>query len=267
MNPTRLAAIGVAVGLILVIVIVSMGPLNRMSEGYGEPLDVAPTHGEWVEYAGAGGDTVTAYIAFPERPDAAPAMIVIHEIYGLSDWVRSVADDFAGSGYVAITPDMLSRRGGTPESADEARSLIRSLPPDSITVDLNATFAYLRTLKSVRGDAIGVIGFCWGGSQSFRYATNNPDLGAAVVCYGGAPDLATLGRIAAPVLGVYAENDARINVNLPEVETAMAQAGRSYAYTIYPGAGHAFLRRGEPQAEIERAWEDVFSFLEEVIGK
>lgn len=267
MNTTRLAAIGVAVGLVLLIVIASRGPLSRMSEGFAEQLDVAPTHGEWVEYVGSGGDTVAAYIAFPERPDPAPAMIVIHEIYGLTDWVRSVADDFAGRGYVAISPDMLSRRGGTPESADDARGMIRSLPPDSITVDLNATFDYLRSLRSVRADAIGVIGFCWGGSQSFRYATNNPDLGAAVVCYGGAPDLATLGGIAAPVLGVYAENDARINANLPEVDAAMAEAGRSYAYTIYPGAGHAFLRRGEPEAEIERAWTDVFGFLEEAIGR
>jgi carboxymethylenebutenolidase len=266
MNTTRLAAVGVAVGLVLLIVIVSSGPLRRMSEGYAEQLDVAPTHGEWVEYTGAGGDTVTAYIAFPERPDPAPAMIVIHEIYGLTDWVRSVADDFAGRGYVAISPDMLSRRGGTPESADDARGLIRSLPPDSITADLDATFAYLRSLRSVRGDAIGVIGFCWGGSQSFRYATNNPDLGAAVVCYGGSPDLTTLGAISAPVLGVYAENDARINANLPEVEAAMAEAVKSYAYTIYPGAGHAFLRRGEPAQQITRAWADVFRFLGETIG-
>ena len=266
MNTTRLAAIGVAVGLILLIVIATMGPLNRMSRGYGEQAGVAATHGEWVTYAGAAGDTVEAYIAFPERPDPAPAMIVIHEIYGLTDWVRSVADEFAARGYVAITPDMLSRRGGTPEAADDARGMIRGLPAESITVDLNATFEYLRSLRSVQGGAIGVIGFCWGGSQSFRYATNNPDLGAAVVCYGGAPDLETLSSIAAPVLGVYAENDARINANLPEVEAAMAEAGRSYAYTIYPGAGHAFLRRGEPAAEIERAWEDVFAFLEEALG-
>ncbi len=263
---TRVAAIAVAVGLVLLVVIVSTGPLSRMSEDYRAQLDAAPTHGEWVKYTGAGGDTVTAYLAFPERPDPAPAMIVIHEIYGLSDWVRTVADDFAGKGYVAITPDLLSRRGGTPESGDSARGLIRDLPPDSITVDLNATFDYLRTLGAVRSDAIGVIGFCWGGGQSFRYATSNPDLKASVVCYGPAPDLATLDRIAAPVLGVYAENDARINANLAEVEAAMAEAGKSYQYTVYPGAGHAFLRRGEPAAEIERAWEDVFAFLRESLG-
>lgn len=220
----------------------------------------AVTHGEWVKYAGAAGDTVMAYIAFPERSDAAPAMVVIHEIYGMSDWIRTVADRFAARGYVAIAPDLLSRRGGTP-GADEARGLIRDLPPDSITVDLDATVSYLQTLKSVRGDAIGVIGFCWGGSQSFRYATNNPDLQAAVVCYGGAPDVAALERIHAPVLGVYAENDARINANLPDVAARMRELGKAFPHTVYPEAGHAFLRRGEPAAEVERAWNDIFVFL------
>lgn len=218
------------------------------------------THGEWVTYAGRAGDSVTAYIAFPERADAAPAMIVIHEIYGMSEWIRSVADEFASRGYVAIAPDLLSRRGGT-EGVDDARRAIRDLPPDSITVDLDATMAYLRSLRSVRGDAIGVIGFCWGGSQSFRYATNNRDLRAAVVCYGGAPDLAALERIDAPVLGVYAENDARINAGLPEVEARMRQLGKPFPYTIYPGAGHAFLRRGEPDGEVQRAWADIYAFL------
>jgi carboxymethylenebutenolidase len=218
------------------------------------------THGEWVKYAGAAGDTVMAYIAFPERGDAAPAMVVIHEIYGMSDWIRTVADQFAARGYVAIAPDLLSRRGGTP-GADDARALIRDLPPDSITVDLDATVIYLQTLKSVRGDAIGVIGFCWGGSQSFRYATNSPALRAAVVCYGGAPDMAALERIRAPVLGVYAENDARINANLPEVAARMSELGKPFPYTLYQDAGHAFLRRGEPAAEVQRAWADIFDFL------
>ena len=223
-------------------------------------LEAAPTHGEWVKYTGAGGDTVIAYIAYPERSDRAPAMIVIHEIFGLSDWVRTVADKLADEGYVAITPDLLSRRGGT-EAAENARRLIRDLPPDSITVDVGATFDYLGSLKAVRADAIGVIGFCWGGRQSFRYATNNRRLKAAVVCYGSAPELSTLERIAAPVLGVYAENDARINADLPEVEQAMRAKDKSYRYTIYPGAGHAFLRRGEPVQEVERAWRDIFAFL------
>jgi len=224
-------------------------------------------HGEWVKYAGTGGDSVLAYLAYPERPDPAPAVIVIHEIFGLSDWIRSVADSLAAAGFVAIAPDLLSRRGGTAELGEEARRVIRDLPPDSITVDLNATYEYARGLKSVRRDAVGVIGFCWGGSQSFRYATNNPALRASVVCYGGGPDEAALGRIRAPVLGVYAENDARINAGVPDLERAMAAAGKAYTTTIYPGTGHGFLRTGEPAGVAAGAWGDIVGFLEKELGK
>jgi carboxymethylenebutenolidase len=233
---------------------------------YVAQLEAYSGHGEWVKYAGEGGDEVTAYIAFPERPDPAPAMIVIHEIFGLSDWVRTVTHDLAEAGYVAIAPDLLSRRGGT-EGADNARTLIRDLPPDSITVDLNATADYLRSLESVRGESIGVIGFCWGGSQTFRYATNNPDLKAAVVCYGGAPDADAMGLIQTPILGVYAENDARINAALPDVEEAMSEAGKSYEYEIYPGANHGFLRSRNVPEEADRAWQDIVAFLGKNLGK
>ncbi len=241
-------------------------PQDVVAQDYRTRLESAPTHGEWVKYVGAGGDTVMAYIAYPERPDPAPAMIVIHEIYGLSDWVRTVVDDLAGRGYVAIAPDMLSRRGGT-VGADESRRLIRDLPPDSITVDLNATFEYLQGLRAVRREAIGVMGFCWGGRRSFDYATRNPALKAAVVCYGSSPEESALARIEAPVLGVYAENDARVNQDIPPTERAMREMGKTYQYTIYPGAGHAFLRRGEPAAQVERAWEDMARFLEAHLGK
>jgi pimeloyl-ACP methyl ester carboxylesterase len=168
--------------------IANMAPGEQPQEppDYVKKLEGYSGHGEWVKYTGDGGDEVTAYIAFPEVPEPAPAMIVIHEIFGLTDWVRTVAHDLAEAGYVAIAPDLLSRRGGS-EGADNARTLIRDLPADSITVDLDATAEYLRSLDSVEGESIGVMGFCWGGSQTFRYATNNPDLKAAIVCYGGAP--------------------------------------------------------------------------------
>ncbi len=217
-------------------------------------------HGEWVTYAGAGGDSVTAYIAFPPRPDPAPAVVVIHENVGLSDWVRTVADTLAAQGFVAIAPDLLTRRGGTQHIEDQRRA-IGSLVPDSVTVDLDATFAFVRELPAVRRDAIGVIGFCWGGGQTFRYATNNPEIKAAVVCYGPSPDLATVSRIRAPVLGVYAENDARINANLDDAERAMREAGREYRKVIYPGTGHGFLRTMRPEDVARGAWEDVVGFL------
>ncbi len=114
---------------------------------------------------------------------------------------------------------------------------------------------------------MGVIGFCWGGRQSFRYATDNPGLDAVVVCYGRAPPAAALPRIQAPVLGVYGANDARVNADLPDVERAMAAAGKAFRYTVYPDAGHAFLRREEPAAQVERAWEDIFAFLAETLGR
>lgn len=264
MNTRRRVAVFITAVLLPIGLLAGISATQSTASSIGEP-DVT-THGEWVKYAGPGGDTVMAYIAFPERRDAAPAMIVIHEIFGMSDWIRSVADDFAAKGYVAIAPDLLSRRGGT-ESVEDVRMAIRDLPPDSITVDLDATVAYLQSLRSVRGDAIGVIGFCWGGRQSFRYATNNPNLKAAVVCYGSAPDLAALEGIQAAVLGVYAENDARINANLPEVAARMQELGKPYPYTIYPGAGHAFLRRGEPAPEVERAWSDIFRFVRQEVGR
>jgi carboxymethylenebutenolidase len=229
------------------------------------PARAPDIHAEWVKYANRAGDSITAYLAYPERPDPAPAMIVIHEIFGLSDWIREVTEDLAEAGYVAIAPDLLSRRGGT-AAQEDARRAIADLPPDSITVDLDGAFEYLRSLKAVRGDAIGVIGFCWGGGQSFRYATNNPRLKAAVVCYGPAPDLATLGRISAPILGVYAENDARINANLPEVERAMREAGKTFRHTIYPGTGHGFLRTRNEPSQADRAWRDILAFLRERLG-
>jgi carboxymethylenebutenolidase len=222
-------------------------------------------HSEWVKYAGRGGDTVSAYLVYPERPDPGPAVIVIHEIFGLSDWVRTVADSLAAAGFVAIAPDLLSRRGGT-TTADSARRVIRDLPPDSITVDLDATQAYLQGLKAVRRDAIGVIGFCWGGGQTFRYATNNQSVRAAVVCYGPAPDSAALGRIRAPILGVYGENDARINAGIPDTERAMRAAGKRYTKTIYPGTGHGFLRTREPADVAAGAWRDVVGFLRAELG-
>jgi carboxymethylenebutenolidase len=229
-------------------------------------VDQPDLHSEWVKYVGPGGDTVSAYLVYPERPDPAPAVIVIHEIFGLSDWVRTVADSLATAGFVAIAPDLLTRKGGT-VNADSARRVIRDLPPDSITVDLDATQRYLQSIKAVRRDAIGVIGFCWGGSQTFRYATNNPTIKAAVVCYGGGPDSTSYGRIRAPVFGVYGENDARINAGIPDVERGMAAAGKRYSKTIYPGTGHGFLRTREPADVAAGAWRDVVTFLKAELEK
>src|SRR5256884_5164094 len=193
----------------------------------------ADIHSEYVKYL-SGRDTVTAYIAYPERPQPAPAVIVIHEIFGMSDFIRQTTEQLAKDGFVAIAPDLLSRRGGTPSSPDSARKLIATLNADTVTADLEATRAYLKTVKAARANDVGVIGFCWGGSQSFRYATNAPELKAFLVCYGPAPNPADMAKIRAKGLGVYAENDARIDAGVPDAAAAMRAAGKEDRYTVDP---------------------------------
>ena len=218
-------------------------------------------HAEYVKYS-SGKDTITAYLAYPERPTRAPGVIVIHEIFGVSDFVRQTTEQLARDGFVAIAPDLLSRTGGTPAAGDSARKLIVALPPDQVTADLDAAQAYLKTLKAVRSDAIGVIGFCWGGKESFRYATNNSALKAFVVCYGASPNpLTDIARIRAKGLGVYAENDARINAGLEETAAAIKQAAKDYQYRIYPGVGHGFLRAREKPEVADSAWSAVIRFF------
>lgn len=225
----------------------------------------ADIHAEYVKYL-SGTDTLTAYLAYPERRDPTPGIIVIHEIFGLSPFIREITERLARDGFVAIAPDLLSRQGGTPAAGDDARRLIVSLPPDAVTADLDATAAHLRTLAAVRVDRIGVIGFCWGGGQSFRYATNNPSLRAFVVCYGPGPNPGDVARIRAKGLGVYAENDARINAQLPEIAAALRQAGKDYQYTVYPGVGHGFLRTREQPEVADSAWAAVIRFYRAQLG-
>ena len=229
------------------------------------------THGEWVTYARPGtSDSIRAYVAYPERKEKAPAVIVIHEIFGLTDWEPTVVDRLAASGYVAIVPDLLSsKHGRTPPNADTARKLIGELEPDRVTGDLDATYAWVARQPATAADRIGVIGFCWGGGQTFRYATNNPKLRAAVVCYGPTPQEG-LERIKAPILGVYGEDDARINQALPETAERMKAAGKPFEQKMYPGTGHGFLkpgRKGNDGPQPEKAWGDILAFYRKQLGK
>ena len=234
-------------------------------------FDPVTTHGEWVFIKKPAGDSVRAYVAYPERKDRAPAMIVIHEIFGLTDWEPTVGDRLAAQGFVAVVPDMLSSRWGiSPPSPDSGRKLMAQLTPDGITADLDAAYGYLRTLPSVTNDKIGVMGFCWGGGQTFRYATNNPNLQAAVVCYGPNPDTTTLERIKTPILGVYGENDNRINSMLPTVGRIMKDLGKPFVADSYPGTGHGFLkpgRKGSDTDQVEKAWANIEKFLHDKLGK
>src|SRR2546428_5805762 len=223
-------------------------------------------HTEYVKIP-SGRDTITAYLAYPERKDPAPAVVVIHEIFGMSDFIRQTAEQLAKDGFVAIAPELLSRRGGTPASGDSARKLIAQLDSDTLTKDLDATVVYVKRLKAVRPERIGVIGFCWGGGQSFRYATTNPALRAFVVCYGPGPDAAAIARIRARGLGVYAENDARIDAGLADVAAAVKQYAKDYHYTVYPGVGHGFLRSRERPEVADSAWGNVVRFFRESLER
>jgi len=234
------------------------------------PLDPVTTHGEWVRIPRPGGDSIRAYVAYPERKSKAPGVMVIHEIFGLTDWEPHVADRLAGAGYVAILPDLLSSKyGRSPADPDSGRKLVAELEPERVTTDLNAAYDYLNGLTAVARDRIGVIGFWWGGGQSFRYATDNPNLRAAVVCYGPAPDTAAMRRIKAPVLGIYGENDARITGALPEVTASMSALGKTFTSEVFPGTGHGFLkpgRQGSDGPQVDRAWKRILDFYHARLG-
>ena len=213
-------------------------------------LEKSPRHLEWVKIK-QGNREVNSFIAYPEVKDKATAVVVIHEIFGLSDWVRSVADQLAEAGYIAIAPDLLSGAapggGGTAElgGGDAVRKAISGLPPDQITADLSAVLEHVAKLPACNG-SVAVGGFCWGGAQTFRFATNNRKVKAAFVFYGTGPDLpAELARIECPVYGFYGSNDARVNATIPISTDLMKRAGKTYDPVIYEGAGHGFMRAGE----------------------
>lgn len=218
-------------------------------------LAKSPRHQEWVKVKN-GTREVNSFVVYPEVKDKATAVIVIHEIFGMSDWVQSLTDQLAEAGYVAIAPDLLSgmgpNGGGTSSlTGDAVGKAISNLPPDQITADLNAVADYISKVPASNGKIV-VTGYCWGGGQSFRYATNNPNIKAAFVFYGpapasadGTPDKAALAMITAPVYGFYAGNDARINATLPKTIEAMTELKKKYEPVTYDGAGHGFMRAGE----------------------
>ena len=264
---------------------VSMAPSATLAQDLPAPneeavarLDASPRHGEWVEYDAGDGDMVNAWVVYPERIGAAPVVVVIHEIYGLTDWIRSVADQLAAHGFIAIAPDLLSGKGpdgaGT-SSVDRqgavqlVRSLDRSLEGEVVR-RLNAAVGYATSLPAA-GSAYAAIGFCWGGSTTFLYATAQAELDAAVVYYGSSPDAEALARIEAPVLGLYGGDDARVNATIAPAVEEMERLGKSYAPNIYDGAGHGFLRAqdgrdGANMRATELAWPTTIRFLKEQLG-
>ncbi len=219
-------------------------------------LERSPRHGEWVTVK-SGGRDLKCFVVYPERKDRAPAVLVIHEIFGMTDWVRGVCDQLAEAGFIAIAPDLLS---GV-DAGDDVRKAISELPDARITADLNAVANYARKIPAATG-RLAVAGFCWGGGQAFRYATEDPDLAAVFVFYGPGPtEEAAVAKIHAPVDGFYGEDDARVTATIPASEALMKAAGKSFAPVIYPGAGHGFMRLGEAadaspanRSARQRAW-------------
>jgi carboxymethylenebutenolidase len=212
-------------------------------------LDKSPRHQEWVKVT-YGSRTVDAFVVYPEVSHKAPVVLLIHEIFGLSDWARSMADDIAAMGYIVIAPDLLSgagpNGGGTSAFPDTQAAVkaVSGLNADTVTADLNATAGYALKFPAANGK-LAVIGFCWGGGKSFLFATERKNLSAAFVFYGSPPPNDSLAGITAPVYGFYAGNDARISSTVPDTKTAMAAASKKYDPVVYDGAGHGFMRAGE----------------------
>jgi carboxymethylenebutenolidase len=205
-------------------------------------LNNSPRHGEWLEI-NSGERKIKAFVVYPERKDKAPVVLVIHEIFGLTDWVRGLCDQLAENGVIAIAPDLLS--GQKYEDVDGARKAISTLPEAQVKSDLDATSEY--ALKIPSGNStLAVCGFCWGGGWVFQYANMNPNLKAAYSFYGTAPDEeAKVANIACPVYGFYAGNDERVDATIPKAQDLMRRAGKKYEPVVYAGAGHGFMREGE----------------------
>ena len=235
-------------------------------------LETSPRHHEWADLALPGdAGKLSLFVAYPERKDKAPVVVVIHEVYGLTDWIRAVADRLAADGFIAIAPDMLTGRGpgggGTEKfaSRDDVVRAVRELTPAQVTAALDAASRYGRALPAASGK-FATLGFCWGGGQSFAHAVARPELGAAVVYYGTSPDPAALAAVRAPVLGLYGEDDARVNATVGPAEAKMKELGKTFLTATYPGAGHGFLRAqdgrdGANLAAAAKAWPATVEFL------
>ena len=229
-------------------------------------LESSPRHGEYANVDVA-GTPVKTWVVYPERKDKAPVVIVIHEIFGLTDWIRAVADQLAADGFIAVAPDLVSGKGpkggGTDAfaSRDDVIKVVSGLPRSEVDTRLNAVRTYALALPAASGKSAS-IGFCWGGASSFAYAAAQPALDAAVIYYGVAPP--DLSPIKAPVLGFYGENDARINATLDGTTAKMKELGKSYEKYVFAGAGHGFLRaqgEDENRKAAEQAWPKTLEFL------
>ena len=234
-------------------------------------LDQSPRHGEWVSIRTGPqpGDSLRLWVVYPQRSTKAPVVLVVHEIFGLTTWVRAVADKLAADGFIAIAPDFLTGKvpvnGADSLGMQAGMALVRTLDPNTVQRQLDAAAAYGIALPAAQ-PRYGVVGFCWGGGVSFAHAVHAPSLGAAVVFYGTSPDTTQLVSVRAPVLGLYAGEDARVDATVPTAASVMSRLGKSFATETYPGAGHGFMRAqdqmsGANLAAARKSWPAAVNFF------
>ena len=244
------------------------------SETVAARLVASPRHAEWAIVPVEGGDSVRVWVVYPERSTNAPVVVVVHEIFGLSTWVRGVADQLAADGFIAIAPDYLTGKTTLPADSltmDAGRALIRGLDPLEVVRRTSAAAEYgMSRPAAVR--RYGIVGFCWGGGVVFEHASRAPKLGAGVAYYGAPGPDTPLADIRAPILGLYGENDARVNASISHVDSTLRAAGRSFDHQIFAGAGHGFLRQqagagGANLAASRSAWPRTISFFRTHLGQ
>jgi len=235
-------------------------------------LETSPRHGEFVDVPWSKErPPLRTWIVYPERKTKAGVVLIIHEIYGLSDWIRGVADQLAREGFIAVAPDLISGLGPGGGGADSLASrddvvkLVRGLTPEETGARLDAVRAYALRLPAANGKW-ATMGFCWGGARSFACAAANPRPQAAVVFYGTSPDSVAILSVKAPVLGLYGGDDARVNATIPPAQAALDKLGRRYEPHVYDGAGHGFLRaqtmrEGANLRATQQAWPLTLAFL------
>jgi carboxymethylenebutenolidase len=235
--------------ILLLLAFFTLAPSLTAQDWAREKVEKSPRHREWVSVK-HDGRSVETFVVYPESKDKRPVVLVIHEIFGMSDWVQDLADQLAEAGYIAVAPDLLSgmgpNGGRTTAFADQSAvtEAVSHLKPEQVNADLNAVADYGMKLPSSNGKLF-VTGYCWGGGQSFRFATNRKDLKAAFVFYGPPPQKDAMKNITAPVYGFYGANDNRIDSTIPQAKADMAAAGKTYEPVTYEGAGHGFMRAGE----------------------
>lgn len=239
------------------------------ASGVTVPPDDPSLEGGMVTFP-MGTVTVSAYLARPRFKGPAPGIVVIHENRGLLEHFKDVCRRLAKLGYVALAVDLASHEGGTAKYSDLAQvtAILGRTPPEQLVAMLNAGVAYLQGLPSVRKDRVGAVGFCFGGGMTWRLATSNASLRAAVPFYGPNPPLEDVPKIKAAILAIYGGEDTRITGGMPAIREAMQRAGVTFDVVVYPGVNHAFFNdTGERYHEVSArdAWQRTLAWFEKYL--